>query len=242
MVARMMTIACVCGLFTTGLVAAEKAQPPRSLTAIRTDVSDALRAEATTRRSGDNTPQVMRLVDLYLEMAAHPRRDTSPLLADLGEQVRLRLKTVRERVERREPEKNSLAKKSPKPAAVADKAEGRVLAQQVPPAGAAGNQRNAVGQGAGVAVAPNIAARPTDFGPELVELIEAVVSPATWKINGGNGAIVYYSPLHVLVVSAPGDVHAQVGGVLQQLNAAQRRQDGAQVVAEVGAAQARDAQ
>jgi hypothetical protein len=39
-------------------------------------------------------------------------------------------------------------------------------------------------------------------------------------------------------VSAPDDVHAQVGGALRQLQAAQRQQDGAQVVAEVGAARA----
>jgi hypothetical protein len=239
MIARMMVIACVWGLFTSGLVAAESAapSPPRSLTAIRTDVSDALRAEATTRRKGDNTPQVLRLVDLYLEMAAHPKRDHSPLLNDLGEQVRLRLATVRDRVERRVGEKNPVAKKSAKPSTVAAKAEGRVLAQ-VPPAGAAGAQRNVVGQGAAVAVGSNVAGRLTDFGPELVELIEAVISPATWRINGGNGAIVYYSPLHVLVVSAPDEVHAQVGGVLQQLQAAQRRQDGAQVVAEVGGVRA----
>jgi hypothetical protein len=243
MFARMMAIACVWGLFTSGVDATEPAAAPtpRSLAAIRTDVSDALRAEATTRRTGDNTPQVMRLVDLYLEMAGHPRRDTSPLLADLGQQVRLRLQTVRDQVKRRIPGNNSLAKKSPKPATV-DKAESRVLAQQVAPPGAAGAQRNAIGLGAAVTVGPSAVARPTDFGPELVELIEAVVSPATWRINGGNGAIVYYSPLHVLVVSAPDDVHTQVGGVLQQLNAAQRRQDGAQVVAEVGAVRAGDAQ
>jgi hypothetical protein len=236
MFARVMTVACVWGIFASGLLAAEPAAAPavRSLTAIRTDVSDALRAEATTRRAGNNTPQVMRLVDLYLEMAAHPRRDTSPLLADLGEQVRLRLKTVREQIERRNPKKNSLAKKSSQPATVAGKTENQVLAQQLPPAGAGGQQR-AGAQGLAVAVAPSIPARPTDLGPELVELIEAVISPSTWKINGGNGAIVYYSPLHVLVVSAPGDVQSQVGGALKQLNAAQRRQDGAQVVAEVGA-------
>ena len=231
MIARLMAVGSLSCLFASGLVAAEpKAAPAqRSLTAIRTDVSDALRAEATTRKNGDNTPQVMRLVDLYLEMAAHPRRDTSPLLTDLGQQVRLRLQTVRERVERRITEKNPVAKKNPKPASVAAKAENLVLAQQAPPAGAGGQQ------GAAVAVAPSVAARPTDFGPELVELIEAVVSPATWRINGGNGVIVYYSPLHVLVVSAPDDVHAQVGGALEQLHAAQRRQDGTQVVGEVGA-------
>src|SRR3954452_19463426 len=164
MIARLMAITSLWCLFATCLIGAEPPAVPaqRSLTAIRTDVSDALRAEAMTRKNGDNTPQGMRLVDLYLEMAAHPRRDTSPLLADLGQQVRLRLQTVRERVERRIAEKNPGAKKSPKPAKIADKGESRVLAQQVAPPGAAGAQRNAVGVGAAVAIAPNVAARPTD--------------------------------------------------------------------------------
>src|SRR3954471_3398788 len=158
MFARMIALACVSCLFTATLIAAETtpASKPRSLTAIRTDVSDALRAEATSRRAGDNTPQVMRLVDLYLEMAGHPRRDTSPLLADLGQQVRLRLQTVRERVERRIPEKNSLAKKNSKPASAGAKAESRVLAQQAPPAGA-GRQQGVVAQGAAVATSPAVA-------------------------------------------------------------------------------------
>jgi hypothetical protein len=242
MIIRLLGSLCVWVSMSLSLFAADPpaASASRSLTAIRTDVSDALRAEATTRKSGDNTPQVMRLVDLYLEMAGHPQRDTSPLLNDLGQQVRIRLQTVRDRVERRIADKNPSAKKTAKPAEVTTKEDDHVLAQQVPQPGAAGaaNQRVGVGQGAAVAVAPTAVARPTDFGPELVELIEAVVSPSTWRINGGNGAIVYYSPLHVLVVSAPDDVHAQVGGVLRQLNAAQRQQDGAQVVSGVVGARA----
>jgi hypothetical protein len=235
MIIRLLAAACVWVSIAPNLLAADSppASAPRSLTAIRTDVSDALRAEATTRKSGDNTPQVMRLADLYLEMAGHPRRDTSPLLNDLGQQVRIRLQTVRDRVERRVADKSPSAKKTVKLAKVTIQHNDHVLAQQVLPAGAPGaaaNQRGGAAQGAAVAVAPTPVARPTDFGPELVELIEAVVSPSTWRINGGNGAVVYYSPLHVLVVSAPDDVHAQVAGVLQQLNAAQRKQDGEQVV------------
>ena len=110
-----------------------------------------------------------------------------------------------------------------------------MLAQQLPPANGA-----QVGQAAAVTGIPRASGIPTDFGPELVELIEATISPATWRINGGSSAIVYYSPLHVLVVSAPDDVHAQVGGVLQQLNADQRRADGAQVVADLGTVRAKE--
>src|SRR6478735_2623481 len=120
MIIRLLAAAYVSVSLSSGLFAAESAKPakpstPRSLTAIRTDVADALRAEATTRRSGDNTPQVMRLVDLYLEMAGHPKRDTSPLINDLGQQVRIRLQSVRDRVERRLADKNPKAKKTAKP-------------------------------------------------------------------------------------------------------------------------------
>jgi hypothetical protein len=243
MIIRLVAAACVWVSMAPNLFAADPppAAAPRSLTALRTNVSDALRAEATTRKSGDNTPQLMRLVDLYLEMAGHPQRDTSPLLNDLGQQVRIRLQTVRDRIERRIGDKNPKAKKPAKPAAVTAEQDDHVLAQQAPQAGAPGaatNQRGNALQGAAVVVGPTPVARPTDFGPELVELIEAVISPSTWRINGGNGAVVYYSPLHVLVVSAPDDVHAQVSGVLRQLNAARRKQDGTQVVADVVGAHA----
>ena len=240
MILRVLAIIGLCNAFAS-LAAATgppAATAPRSLTAIRTDVSEALKAEATSRPKGDNTPQVMRLVDLYLEMAADPRRDTSLLIADLGQQVRIRLQTIRERVERRTTDKTSATeKKTTRPKRVEAKAEEAVLAQQAPPAAGAGGQQGAAGQGAAAAATPTIAARPTNFGTELVELIEAVVSPATWKINGGKGAVVYYSSKHVLVVAAPDDVHGQVSGVLQQLHDAQRRQDGTQVVSEIGVAQ-----
>jgi hypothetical protein len=205
-----------------GTVAAENAATAhRPLAAIRADVSAALRREATSRRAGDNTPDVLRLVDLYREMAAHPQRDKSAALKEMGLRVRARLQTVRGRIERQLDRTNKSHKS-------------RVLAQQIPQAGAAG-----AGQAAG-AGSPVVGVRPTDFGPELVELIQATISPDTWRINGGNGAIVYYSPLHVLVVSAPGEVHAQVGDLLGQLHAAQRRQDGAQMVAEIGAVRAQE--
>src|SRR6188472_4173757 len=142
MIARVIAIISVWAVFISGLVAAEPAAKPspRSLTAIRTDVSEALRSEATTRKNGDNTPQVMKLVDLYLEMAAHPRRDTSPLIAELGQQVRLRLQTVRERVERRITDKKPSAKKNAKLVSPEGLGENRVLAQQLPQVGAGGQQ------------------------------------------------------------------------------------------------------
>jgi hypothetical protein len=200
----------------------------RSLSAIRLDVSAALKAEATTRRSGSNAPEVLRLVELFREMAAHSDRDTSAVLKKLGQQVRSRLMTVRDRIERQIARENR-SKRNLTPPHSAAAQETHVLAQQLPPAGAQGGQAIAV---TGI---PSAGATAADYGPDLVELIQATISPESWNINGGINAVVYYAPLRVLVVSAPSEIHEQVGGVLRQLNAAQRKRDGAQVTTEVAA-------
>jgi hypothetical protein len=56
-----------------------------------------------------------------------------------------------------------------------------------------------------------------DYGRELVALIQHVIAPETWDVAGGNGVIMYYQPLHVLVIRQTDDVHGQVGGVFDQL-------------------------
>jgi hypothetical protein len=59
-----------------------------------------------------------------------------------------------------------------------------------------------------------------DNGQQLVELIQEVISPDIWDVNGGPAVIRYYAPLKVLVVTAPGDVHGDVGAVLDGLRQA----------------------
>lgn len=243
MIVRVILLTWLPVLFAVGFVKAETSQTgstplgdakeqQRSISALQADVSAALTAEAKSRRVGDNTRDVLRLIELYCEMAAHPQHDSSASLKELGLQVRSRLVTVRDRVERRisDPKRSVKNQKIPRTA----DPETRVLAQQAPPG------RAQVGQGALVTGLPRAAGIPADLGPDLVELIQATISPATWNINGGNGSIVYYAPLHVLVVSAPDEVHGQIGGVLRQMQAAQRQIDGVQVVAEVAAVHARN--
>jgi hypothetical protein len=82
---------------------------------------------------------------------------------------------------------------------LARQAKSPVAANQARPASAAG----------GGAVA--------DHGKELVELIQKTIAPDTWDVNGGNGVIVYYAPLKVLVVSQTDDVHGFVGGLMGAL-------------------------
>jgi hypothetical protein len=222
--ARVIMFIAVSALFAAGAIAATEPQndprpasevnsPSRSLSAIQADVHTALRAEALSRRHGPNAPEVIRLIDLYREMAAHPKRDKSTLLMQLGLQLRSRLKNVREQIQRRNSLPERPATKETLPALVVP--ETRVLAQQVGVPGGA-----ALAPGAQPAAIQPGAARTIDYGPDLVELIQQTISPATWDINGGNGSIVYFAPLRVIVVSAPGTVHNQIGGALGQLRAA----------------------
>ncbi len=179
---------------------------------------------------------MVRLVELYQELAAHPLRDDSKVAWQLGMKLRLRLVDVRERLEKRGGAATRTAKASggrqtdiapvdpdqDSPAILRPDQDGaarfapqtQVLTQRLPPPAAPPAGRVAP------AAAPQPAAGPiVDYGPQLVELIEATISPGTWNINGGPGAIVYYQPLRVLVVSAPDDVQNQIGGVVGRLRA-----------------------
>ncbi len=186
-------------------------QPHRSLTAIQVDVHNALRAEASSRRLGPIAADVLRVIDLYREMASHPKRHDSPLLQRLGLQVRSRLKDVCDRIDRQIARKDKRVTNSKRLSALAPP-ETHLLAQQFGAAGA--------GQGAPPAAPLPGATGEIDYGPELVDIIQQTISPATWDINGGNGSVVYFAPLRVIVVSAPATVHGQVGDVLGQLRAA----------------------
>jgi hypothetical protein len=189
--------------------------PTRSLTAIQRDVYAALREEAVSRREGPNAAEVIRLVELYREMAAHPKRDESKFLAELGLKVRARLRDVCQHIERKHARAGRPAKnQADAPADVIP--ETHVLGQQLGPGGGVPGQ----GLGGQPAGGRPAAGQAFDYGPELADIIRSVISPSTWDINGGRGAVVYYAPLRVLVVSAPDEVHPQIGNLLGQMRAA----------------------
>jgi hypothetical protein len=79
-----------------------------------------------------------------------------------------------------------------------------ILAQQLP----AGQAGLPAGQGV---------AQPADYGPELVELIEDTIAPASWDKLGGSGVIRFWAPGHALVVRQNGDVHEDLARLLKDL-------------------------
>ena len=59
-----------------------------------------------------------------------------------------------------------------------------------------------------------------DHGQQLVDLIQTVIRPETWDVNGGLGSIYYWYPGRALVIRQTDEVHGEIGGVLGQLRRA----------------------
>ena len=59
-----------------------------------------------------------------------------------------------------------------------------------------------------------------DDGQELADLIQAVITPDFWEVNGGPGAIVYFQSQHAWVVRATTQAHEDVATLLEALRRA----------------------
>jgi hypothetical protein len=59
-----------------------------------------------------------------------------------------------------------------------------------------------------------------DAGQDLVDLIQTVIRPASWDVNGGNGSIYYWYPGKALVIRQTGEIHGEIYDVLEQLRRA----------------------
>ncbi len=71
--------------------------------------------------------------------------------------------------------------------------------------------------------AGNVLGNPNDdHGPELVDLIQKTIAPASWDVMGGRGSIYYWRPGRAIVVRQTDEVHGQLNGMLRQLERAGR--------------------
>lgn len=212
---------------------------------IERQIGDALSREARAESFAERSQAVCDLAALFDEVRRDPRRETSDTLAALQTRIRTRLLKVQKDLLRRQ----AREKKAPAAAASdagllenaraieisqaetsqaeSSTAVSSALAMQLDWFGATqggaarlisdgarsqgSSAASAGGRGGGVV---------PDNGPALVDLIERTISPDHWDVNGGPGAIVYYQPLHVLVIRASGEVHGRVGGLLGGLRAA----------------------
>ena len=191
---------------------------------MRAAVTEALRASAVAKDSQEREDAGRHLVSILLDLERDqnlPRDERVQLHA----QVRLRLlaleKTLRteQASQARHARRNADSSKSANDGLAAIPQSTAVLAQVAAPAAAGGRGGLIARPGAFGAVGNAVVgqSQSPDYGQNLVDLIHAVVQPSTWDINGGPGSVVYFRNYRVLVVTAPSEVHSEVGDLIGQL-------------------------
>jgi hypothetical protein len=193
---------------------AEPSQLPRQGYELRDAVRSALRrwARPSDAEASSAAKEFLRLFE-ELQAETHLARSQRESLRN---QVRNRLVQLSDQISGRIARKKRLAKRD-WPKSVADP-EGKAapLAQQWGGAGAAGGPGRA-GANAGDGGRARGQGMVPDAGQDLVDLIQRVIAPRSWDINGGPGTIYYWQPGHALVIRQTGEVHDHIGELLEQM-------------------------
>jgi hypothetical protein len=158
--------------------------------------------EATSEQPAEQVEAIIALCALYHELRTDPRYPTSDALQEMKIKIWSRLSRVKRELEvDLERRREEIADES----ALAEASDTQLLSSF-------GDDSPGEAFGGG--------ARRADFGDDLVELIEKTIAPTKWDVNGGPFTIVYYAPLHALVVRASSEFHGRVGGLLGGLRQA----------------------
>jgi len=193
--------------------------PQRTAQQLRDAVHAALRRQATAK-GAEREAAVRELATVYQELTASTRlvpRERRQLRAMVRSRLMRTGKALERELARNEETANAQRHDPP-----ADRA---ILAQiQANPAGQPNaaprpqNRAPAFGPGTQVAGAGRRLAGTTNRNAqELIDLIQAVIAPSSWDVNGGLGTIMYFARKQVLVIRARGDIHDQVGETIEGL-------------------------
>jgi hypothetical protein len=179
-------------------------------------VTEGLKGQASAKPA-EQPAAVMRLVQLYRELGATGALSSGEdkrlkgllrsrllrLRDEATQDVQLRLARVKGVEDR--------AKRTKQPELLANAKEDKaILAQwrdvlaQVEPRDGGGGRGNMM----------------DDDGQELVDLVQAVITPDFWDTNGGPGSIVYFRGLRVMVVRGTTQSHEEVAALLSALRRA----------------------
>jgi hypothetical protein len=206
-------------LIPTNLVGGE----PSNQNPLRADVRDAL--QESFRFSKENRAAVVRrLVNLYGQLSTAESlndADRSRMQAQVRSRLTRLSAIIRRQMEIDAANVGQAVPDKPIPANVA-LPDHQILAQQAVPLGRPGPGAFRGGQvrpAGGIRGAPALGfgPQPPDNGQALVDLIQRTIAPASWDVNGGPGAIVYFRPSRALVVRQRSEVHEQLQGVVRAL-------------------------
>ena len=208
--------------------AAEKAEL-RKFYDIAQDVRNLIREDARARTKSEKAASIHNLTDLFLEIKRDPRLAGSDTLKSYKAKLWVRLTAIKKKLIREFDLPNRPTSPAAKPTRVAasgtkpspvDELANEISLSLSDQLGLVGGSLGGPGQ-AYSAGGDDASARGGDgrfdYGPSLVSLIERTIHPDFWDVNGGPGSIVYYRPLHALVVTATSEIHHSLGGTLDAL-------------------------
>jgi hypothetical protein len=202
--------------------ASQPSEKQRESAELSSAAKSALRASHAAKSAKERDAAARELVQVFVELQ-NDRSLANGTRNNLQQQVRHRLIAIetglrsivnsasKRKIDDADKAEGDGTSKPPSnaPETVAIKDRPAVLAQQIAPPGAPGAApRPRVNN------PPNGGQPPDDYGPELLELIQRVIRPASWDVNGGASSGYYYQPLHALVISAPEEMHEEIGGVV----------------------------
>lgn len=204
-----------------GRVVVLDSDEPRPFHEINADLRAFFRREAQSDSKEDQVAAILDLCKLYEELKRDPRVAESPTLLSYRNKAWSRLNKVKGEVERqiarqRRMERRNRYQPDPEMMAQVDQAT-ELLAGQMSVLGHAyGGPSRIFSQASGAFGGGAIG----DYGDDLVNLIQRTIDPEFWDIVGGPGSIMYYRPLHALVITATSEVHESIGGSLDALRKA----------------------
>jgi hypothetical protein len=198
------------GLLTVGVAATPFATSGEtSLTELRHETRELLTQEAgLDEQSLKHESAVTALCDLYVILRSDPRFATSSMLQGDAAKVRRRLIRIATRREYR------LGRAGiEKPATLSQQVD-RAIEESL----TAQRENSAVAVVPEKPVANGLAGAPLGGNPwQLVELIQRVIDPDLWDVQGGAGTIQYFAMRRVLVVRATSDTHEKIRELLTAL-------------------------
>lgn len=205
------------------------AETPPALHVYQGRLRTLLLEEARCRDARRRAELITALCQLHQQMVADPRYATSPTLQEYRAQLWSRLRKIKGELakglataDRPPSRRRGTTTSAAEEPSILEGVDATVLAAADMSAWSLALAAQAAGSPASAVLGYGGAAVPPDYGPALVALIERTINPAFWDVNGGPGSIVYYAPLHCLVVRATTEIHGQVGGLVEGLRAAGR--------------------
>jgi hypothetical protein len=198
------------------------AAPRRPLFEINRQISSLFQRDALATSDQQRAQAAYEMTELYRQILDDPRFVSSPALQEYRARLWSRLTRIRKDVQadlrragKSDLDGNQLQNDNRELAAAVTQSLGdqfSIMAASLGGPSGVFAQAGAAGGRAG----------PPDYGPDLVDLIQRTIQPEFWDVHGGPGTIVYYRPLHCLVVRATSEVHHQVGGTVSALRGAGR--------------------